>query len=359
MFEYPVKVAGREVTVQMHDGPHFDEILAFVLFREHATPAFVEQFCPNDILQLGIEGGPFDEHARDDQPRKGRECTVTLIARALGVDKFPGLNRLIRAARFSDIGEPLDSKRVQAEEVGYPFGLHQEIQARTRRFSRHSEEFDHDPVKLFERNLDSVLVFYYEAMDFAYAVFELKKIKPIIIERGDLPELKMVMVSNINSYNIEKAARYVHGADVVVHREPSGHVHISTNRKSDLCLDDAAQMINYAEQKKEGSIQITDWATLRREGSIKGGRWYYDRIHGALHNSTESYPDVPATQLTDPFFRFCLTLALNPNQFYDTYEDECRAGRCTTRECPLYKHGLQRCREVRYKESREKEKTPS
>ncbi len=107
-----------------HESPHNDEIVGTTILREYGQSLFPE--CKNfgigfisnkmmesipeknrfwnllgrGILCIGCAGGPFDEHTEE---LKYTECSATLIAKHLGVNKNIELKDILRYTLYSDL----------------------------------------------------------------------------------------------------------------------------------------------------------------------------------------------------------------------------------------------------------------
>jgi len=353
MLEIPLAVAGRNIVVWTHDGPHIDEVLSVYLVEQYGDERFLSKYCPDNILRIGCEGGELDEHARNGSPRKGDHCAATLVAKALGVYDDPSLESLLRYVQFTDTSKPRHDKHPAREEYAHPYALDQLIKLRNRRFAKFPEEFDSDPAVVFRMNLYDVALFHWDKKMFNDAWQDVAKAKRFKLTHNGRDIVVLMGTSNNEAFS--KAARARYHADVVVQRESSGHVHIFTRTGSNVQLGDLIQMLNIMEQEKDGGVRITAPSELRREGSIDGGRWHYLPSAGQIHNSTESYPDVPASRLSDAELEFCVTTALQTALFDPQRAERCRQGQCSSRgvrDCPLDRFNLVRCCEIRIRQNR-------
>ena len=73
---------------------------AYVVFVSERSPGYkgrMPKECEQDgILLLGVGGGQFDEHPNDGKGRKENECAATLMAKALGIEEDPAMERILR-----------------------------------------------------------------------------------------------------------------------------------------------------------------------------------------------------------------------------------------------------------------------
>jgi len=172
-----------------------------------------------------------------------------------------------------------------------------------------------------------------------------------VISGSGSAKLNLEVVHSDN-WQVAVAARAVFHADVVMQRNTTGHVHVFTNQRAGVDLNDLAQMLNLAEQETEGTVRVTDWKKLRAEGAIDDtGKWFYLPQFGQIHNGTESYPDTPATLLSDGQILELMRVALDKSYFDPERAGQCQQGFCSSmgvHNCPLHRYGLQRCLQIRY-----------
>lgn len=77
-------IGGSSVRANYHHGPHLEEIVSGVLVEDCGTTEFLQKYCSDGTINLGVGGGPFDEH-RDLKSGEGwkRGCSCTFVAEAL------------------------------------------------------------------------------------------------------------------------------------------------------------------------------------------------------------------------------------------------------------------------------------
>ncbi len=329
------KIAGETVVIETHHQPHFDEILAIWLAEKFGNVGFVSKHCPSNILLLGEGGGNFDEHPFDGGPRKEGDCCATLVAKALGVDDDPALEKILKFGLNTDLGK------------GQPFDLASMVKLL-------HQAYPDDPFVAID--------WVYQALDAKYAeqyalhgptreAFELNAlIKEMIGPHG--PVRVAVIVSD--DPNMSKFARAVSGgnADIVIQQQTIGNTQIFTNQRSGITLFDVAILINLAEQEAAGEVVVKDWKVLSAEGTIPGGRWHFFPKGQMMLNGSLTHKDVPSTALSIETITALVRRGVNPKAFEPTRSADCLAGVCTstaTDPCPWYRYGLHRCREIRYK----------
>ena len=65
MIELKRRIAGREVLVRTHDRADIDELTALFIVERFGTPEFLDTYCPDGILTLGIDGGTPEDWANE------------------------------------------------------------------------------------------------------------------------------------------------------------------------------------------------------------------------------------------------------------------------------------------------------
>ena len=357
MFSMLLNIGGEPVRVYMHDDPHFEEIAAAVALVDHGAAQFLNKYCRMGELNLGAFGGPFDEHPdRLTGQQRKNGCCLTLVAEALGLEQFPWWRELIAFCHFADMGQRIDGQRHWAVEVRHPYDPYNLLKLRYRKLRDEARRAkidlsDEALLQIFNGAMEDVRLLLWKQKMYFLAVDEIKAYgRCEDINGSNGKQLKLVAITSDN-WQINVAARSWFHADVVVQRDGAERVHVFTNQKADISLSDLAQMLNLAEQEAEGFVHMTNWKTLRAEGAIEDGKWFYLFQFGQIHNGTESYPDTPATLLSNDQILGLVKIALDKSYFNPEQSSQCRRGVCNSRgvcDCPLHKYGLQRCRTIRF-----------
>lgn len=334
-----MRVGNKFFQVATHIGPHLDEICAAWLIEKNATPEFVQKYAKKDIIELGIGGGAFDEHPRDNNGgRKEGECAATLAAKALGIDEDPALELILKYVKTQDL-----------KGGDGPFGLSS--------LSKLIMSFS--PEEAISWVVTALEAKYKEQLNF------FSKTKSEFESKGDITEvsfnggkIKIVTIKSDDSLMSKFArSKYGCGAGVVIQVNSQGQVVISTSHRYGLNLIDVARIIRYEEQKADGQVEITDWNELSKEGTIDGvGRWYFDANGKALMNGSLTHPEVPATKLTLAQIGELVRIGIL-YCFPTARKSRCEAGVCSSTlkdKCSWYCWGLTRCRQIRYQMSNKK-----
>src|SRR3989344_9190822 len=112
-------------TIVTHHRPHLDEIVAIWLLRKFGEEKFPginsakivyvdagsgprngmkeKEWEAKGILPIGVWGGCFDEHPTAGTERKEKECAATLVAKVLGVEDDPALEKILKFVTNDDL----------------------------------------------------------------------------------------------------------------------------------------------------------------------------------------------------------------------------------------------------------------
>lgn len=301
-----------------HAWPHLDEVVAMYMIHRVGTYEFRNKYVSRDNnLYLGTEGGPFDEHPRAGEPRKKHECATTLVAKALGIFTKPEWQQIIKFAHFADTGEAMNEQYSGPEEANHPFDLNNRLRLQWRRLKAEKgvAKATQEAHIVIEAIFDELDTFLWSQEEFQWAREAIKQggRRNQIMGPNGKP-INLICVTSDNT-QVNAAARRFFAAHLVVQRNTTGHVHIFTRQDAELNLQKLVELVNREEQQLANDIRVTESQLLRAEGMIAGGRWFYfapnDNIQ-QLHNSTEQYPDVPATRITDERLLELIQEAMQP-----------------------------------------------
>lgn len=328
---------GKEVAFRTHDNPHLDEVGALLLIEKFGTEEFLNKYAKDGMILVGIGGGDLDEHPRDGQGRKNGDCAMSLVAKALGVEEDPALEKILKFITNNDL-----------KGSSHPFDLASLLSA------RYQCSCNGAPEKVIRETINDLETFYeLQRRFFASTKADFEKKATIDVVKNGGKELKIVSIAS-NDPQISKFTRSSYGYDaaVVIQKKTSGHIQIFTNKRHGIVLFDVAQMIRAAEQKAKGKVLITDWKILNSEGTIDGvPEWYFHHEGQMLLNGSLTNNDVAPTRLSVKRIRSFVQIALDYDKFSESHAVECKRGICTStygKPCEFYPHGLHRCRKVRY-----------
>lgn len=337
-------------TIVTHECPHFDEILGIWLLRKFGEKEFPgissakikfwatgEEYEQEGTLFIGVGGGRFDEHPDVNGERKEHECAATLVAKALGLGDEPALEKILKFAINSDL-----------KAGSHPFDITSIVKAFYQQTS--------DPEEVINWAVKGIEVKYQEQLRFLTVTrdeFEHSaQIEEIPGPNGRT--LKMVSIASDNPL-MSKFARSVHGvnADIVIQKQSSGNVQIFTNAKSGLVLYDVAQMLRLTEQELKNDIRTKDWKMLAAEGKVESAEeWFFQVAGQMLLNGSLTATQVPPTKISFEKIKEIVRIGVDLQSFEPGRADHCKLGTCMStlrNECPWYKFGLRRCRQIRYK----------
>ncbi len=340
-------------TIITHIHPHLDEIVAIwllLLFGELLFPGVkrakivywdtggltpdgrsAEEWEAKGYLLIGIGKGRFDEHSSSQETteRQKDQCSATLVAKALGVDQEPALGLILKYTLNND-----------AKGSSNPFDVV-------------------DRIKLFysqkPNNPELALNWVFDYMDAKFdeqkgffnatkEQFERSAKVEKIIGPKEM-ELTLVSIESDNE-QINKYARSDYGinADIVAVKRSTGNVQVFFNQKRGLKPYDLIKILRSEEQIASGNIFISDWSQLSTYGkAFDKDVWYFQENTQTIMNGSLT-AKVPPTKLSFEKIIWAIKIGLNPEYFEN---DDCFSDICRGKECPFYKYGLSRCRNVR------------
>ncbi|MEK7665207.1 MAG: hypothetical protein AAB361_03670 [Patescibacteria group bacterium] len=340
-------------TIVTHKRPHIDEVCAIWLlqkFGEKMFPGISEtkitfagaggedlegfssdEFESEGVVLVGIGGGKFDEHPGVKTFGKPDECASTLVAKELGIESEPALEKILNFVKKSDLkagNQPFDlSNLVKSMHHAHP----------------------NDPAKVINWVMLALDSKYQEQVHFIKTKSELAN--KSVTEEIQGPGRKIKMVSGISDSEQFNNVCRNKGAAIVIQRRSSGNTQIYTSNREGLVLYDVAQMLRIEEQDAKGKVITTDWRVLASEGKVEGAEeWYFQVTGQMLLNGSLSCPNTP-TNLNLEKIRDIVKIGVDPASFEPSRTEQCQKGICVSTQhnpCPWYKYGLGRCRKIRY-----------
>lgn len=332
-----------------HRRPHIDEICALWLLRKFGEKTFPgasqakmvfegaggedlsgfsgDEFESEGIILIGVGGGKFDEHPGVKTFGKPDECTSTLVAKELGIENEPTLERILRFVKASDL-----------KAGNQPFDLANMVKA-----MHHANP--NDPCLVVNWAMQALDAKYAEQVSFLVAKGE------VSLKAIQGPGRKIMLASGVSDSEKFNSACRNQGAAIVIQKQPSGNVQIYTANKERLVLYDVAQMLRLEEQEAKGNVVTTDWKALANEGKVEGAEeWYFQIAGQMLLNGSLSCPNRP-THLSLERIRDIVTIGVDPTSFEPSRAEKCQQGICASardKPCPWYRYGLSRCRKIRH-----------
>ena len=342
-------------TIGIHERPHLDEITAIWLLRNFGEEKFpgiktatlkywtkspdvrkAEDYERDGVILIGIGGGRFDEHTGLNGKRKEGECATTLVAKALGIENDPCLEKILSFVANSDL-----------KAVGQPFDL----AYITKILHQQYHDTPEDVIAWVTTGIEAK---YYEQDRFWNSTkAEFEKTAKVEEIRGPGNKLFKMTSFVSDDEQMSKFARSVHGgrAAIIVQKCSKGNVQIFTNKNLGLTLYDVAQLIRIEEQRAKGRIVTTNWKILGSEGRVAGAEeWYFHESGQMLLNGSLTSKDVPPTRLSFNEIKEIVQVGIDIDQFQSGRFRACRQGFCSSNSsdlCPWFIYGLERCRLIR------------
>lgn len=341
-----------------HEKPHMDEIAAIWILKKFGENKFpgvskapiefwsnggntpdgrsADEYERNGILLIGIGRGRFDEHPVNGESKQD-ECATTLVAKAVGVDDNPALEKILKFVVNNDL-----------RAAAHPFDIAYLVRFLHQQYPKNPQKVIEWAVEGLEAKFQEQFQFWNKTKEEFEQVAEIEKIQG--------PRGKIVTIVTVTSDDeqISKFARSPHGANaaVVIQRQSSGNTQIYTNRKANLSIQDAVQIIRIAEREANGKAIATNWETLSQEGKIEGAEeWYYHKTGQMLLNGSLTAKGVPPTRLSLERIKSLVKIGIDPDAFEPKRAKNCEKKKCTSSSanpCPWYYWKLHRCRKIRF-----------
>ncbi|MBU1131676.1 hypothetical protein KKC32_00255 [Patescibacteria group bacterium] len=340
---WTLKIEGIEATIETHDAPHQDEIVAYWLVKQFGTAEFVEKYAKNGVIPVGIGGGDFDEHPANCEERKKNECAATLVAKALGVDERPELQAILKATLQEDTGKKRDSNplafsavitAMNAEDPSGEMAVAWIFQALNAKYS-HAKRFWGESLAEYEKSA---------------------RIEELVGPRGNTLKMALIESDNLQLAPFSRSKPGGHCAVAVV-KNSAGQVQILTNQYYRLKVEDIVRVVRFMEMENKKFAPklrqiLGNWKILSSAGTLSQiPEWFYDEQCQALYNGGPTHRDVPATSLTIKQICEAVRIGLNIGQFEPERHEDCTNGMCKSSPdtpCPWYAFGLIRCRKLRF-----------
>lgn len=246
------------------------------------------------VLALDFVGARFDHHPKV-RGEKPTECASTIVAKALGIEKNPALQKLLIFAKRDD----LEGKGVtSADPIDRAFSLPGMLMTLNRQHAA-------DPAFILTTILPLIEAHY---RDMAHRMEELPKLWKQLKAEGKAQEFlvpqgrKNLRVVALISDNVSLPGflRAWARVDVVIQRLPSGHTNIITKQDRRVDLREVIRFLRFNETKKRG-IPLSDHtlAYLHRPGRIdEAPEWFYDTAANTIQNGGVRPEGVTPTLLS-------------------------------------------------------------
>jgi hypothetical protein len=342
-----------------HNRPHADELVALMLLKKF--PQGEEKFSgvstaevsflttgelPNgqtakdfpDTVFLGCGGGDFDEHATSQKGRTEGECCATLVAKYLGINMDPALQKILTFIKSEDLkGSVVKNELPTIIKLLHSFYKDEYFKIskwvedayyaiynnELDKWNSIKEESNRELVwkemkgKWQRPTLENILEllkgndykdiiwwekFVNDAIDYQKSRFieaqdEFKN--KAVISDMQTKGGQMIRVCFVNSDNEEmnKYARSI-GMHVVLQINSRGNCLIMTDRKKKIDLSYSFVLIRMAEQYYRDGIKMKDQNILSKEGFVDGiPYWYLFKTKEMGFNGSLTTTDVEPTKI--------------------------------------------------------------
>lgn len=283
-------IAGQTIEVRTHDEPHLDELFALWLAERFGTTAWVAEFCPNG-LALGIEGGPFDDHARrsgvSGNGHGNASCTM-LVANSLPLND-EDVRDLKRSVEYVH--------RVDTQGGCQSFDLNALVRA--------LNVCGTETERVIALTFEAFDAFYEQQRDFQDALRDIRALRGIEIHlvreaRGDAkPPLFLVGKSDRRALMAAAMHLYKDRLLAVVLKRSTGHVAILSNQAMKFPLWEVVREVRIAElERRDIPFRQLGLEKIYQAGTLtEVPEWFYFGPAQQMLNGSWSHPEVPATGL--------------------------------------------------------------
>lgn len=257
---------------------HFPGIAAAELVFWTALPhgKTAAQLEAEGTLPIDLGGGTFDHHVAEGRARA--DSAATLVAKHLGVDKDPALQKLLIYVKRDD----LEGKgTVSADPLDRAFGLSGLMTTYGRQHSDDAQALVDLVLPFFRAHVAE------QRQRLEDNPREWKELKAAgkgreLTVKGKRGPWKVAVMESDNITLPGFLRAYFH-ADVVIQRLPSGHTNVITNQKKKINLAPVAAALRDAEANRR-NVEVTE-AELVRPGRIDAlPMWFYDVMANTIQN---------------------------------------------------------------------------
>lgn len=346
----------RQVTeIVTHKAPHLDEIAAIVMLRsQHGCKFFPGASSAKIVtwdkrnprcawdeiahakdgrIMVGIGGGIFDEHGTVESDAKAG-CATTLVARVLGYDKVPGMDRVLRS--------------IEAHDSGKGGGDPQSFSKLVTASYRQCISDDPNEQKAHEEYCIRAAMFYAgcllrDPICFAYegkAAFEAADTFAFKTRGGQYVRVAAA-TTDVDCFPRYARSQYGNRAHVVIVQKPAtGAISVLTVGNT-FDLSELAKAVRLLECIVQNRPYSYDDDSLRSIGMLERiPEWYLHDEKGLLLNQSQSSPDAPATKITLHQMKKLVEWVIGgfvPNVQNCWHSKQCR------RSCSLFRVDLPQC----------------
>lgn len=288
-------------TIVTHINPHFDELVGIYLLTKFGQKHFpgierservyidagseqfngltADQALEQGCLLLGVGGGMFDEHPTEETERVHDECAATLVAKYLGLDNDPCMERTIKYVRGRDL---------YGGDAAGLFGLASCLDTATRQGIKS---------KVVE-NMATMLLGARYNEEREFHVVAGREYKNVSIASPQIPNRPGLVIAwtDSDAKRLHSYAFHKDNVGVFVIRRSNGQIQIFPNQKHRLDMDGVVAEVRLAEAEATGeTINPND---LSKEGKVKGAKaWHYQAETGIVMNGSLTAQNGQPTRL--------------------------------------------------------------
>ncbi len=243
-----------------------------------------------EIVAVDVGGGMFDHHPRMNEPvpeEKQGHCSLTLVAKYLGIDDDPALEEILKYVL-----------RVDLKGGSQPFDLDSMVKDMNR---AHPDK----PEKVIELTMVLLSAKYLSQVEFwtkTKTEFETNSQIEEITSYSDR-KFKIAFIESPNE-QINRFAFSQSGGriSVLAQLKPTGHVQIYTGKMEGSAItrtfERIVALIRQREQIAKNLAPEMNPEVLRMEGKIQGAEeWWYQKTGQMLLNGSLKFPNVTPTKI--------------------------------------------------------------
>lgn len=284
-------------TIGMHPWFHLDEAFGYLLLVKRGEKKFPgisqatilfdgtggrnfqgingDELLKEGCVLLGIGGGMFDEHGGSG---KEGECTSSLVAKYLEIDKEPGLLNLLKFVKDTDL-----------KPVAQPFDLSSTLK------DVHEVVTPQEAMKWATIGLLGKWRAQEEFCEAEKTVLTAAQVDDLLDPYGKI----FRMITAVTDNNKFKDAARRKGVALIVQKTSKGNVQIfADHQRINFPLDAVCEGLRLEEQRMEGEVKITDPRILRSVGKLEDIQaWFYHANRKMLLNGSLAHPDVFPTKI--------------------------------------------------------------
>lgn len=296
------EIHGRWITFETHPKPHLDEFWSMRMIECHATTAWLDQHAVENMIQLGVGGGEFDEHGQNLTERT--DCCATLVAKSLGLDNDPAYDQILTWLHGAD-----------SQGSAHPFDIYTAVKDM-------NELLPDDPMKvyawanLFMAAKESAQRDFVRSLSAVKAALSAQQI--VTVMNNQAPEgnreLNILIVESDAGMVMKAAVKLMKTRlAVVIQRQPNGSVQIYTNKVTGASLRNVIRLLRIAELRRlESPVDLDNTGQARLPGSINlVPEWFYFYDGEQIFNRSRTNTEAPLTGLTTKVIADCVRQGLD------------------------------------------------